>query len=131
MSKNTGQAQSSSPKTMSEWIDKQGELPYSIWGLSAASLATLPLSVKKYPGIPSLIQTIAFPAIFAGAGYVTNAGDSDNGAGIATAWCLSWSFLNAKNAWQSKRPIPLTLLGFVAYNTFVYGKKTLIVNGYI
>ncbi|OAD05952.1 hypothetical protein MUCCIDRAFT_106511 [Mucor lusitanicus CBS 277.49] len=101
------------------WIDKQAESPYPMWALSAATLATLPLSVKKAPGIPGLFQTMAF------------AGDAENGSGIATAWCLSWSFLNAKSALKSMRPVPIALLGAVALNTVIYGKKTLQVNGYI
>ncbi|KAG1118617.1 hypothetical protein G6F42_013156 [Rhizopus arrhizus] len=63
--------------------------------------------------------------------YVTNAGDAENGSGIATAWCLSWSFLNAKTAFKSMRPVPIALLGAVTLNTVIYGKKTLQVNGYI
>ncbi|KAL7321776.1 hypothetical protein PS15m_001510 [Mucor circinelloides] len=129
---------SSSPATeqpvenkITAWIDKQSESPYPMWALSAATLATLPLSVKKMPGIPGLFQTMAFAGIFAGAGYVTNAGDAENGSGIATAWCLSWSFLNAKAAFKSMRPVPIALLGAVTLNTVIYGKKTLQVNGYI
>ncbi|KAL9541880.1 hypothetical protein PS6_010083 [Mucor atramentarius] len=125
---------SSSPATeqpvenkITAWIDKQSESPYPMWALSAATLATLPLSVKKMPGIPGLFQTMAF-AVYS---YVTNAGDAENGSGIATAWCLSWSFLNAKAAFKSMRPVPIALLGAVTLNTVIYGKKTLQVNGYI
>jgi hypothetical protein len=32
------------------------------------ALAVLPLAVKKSPGIPSMVQTMAFSGIFAGAG---------------------------------------------------------------
>lgn len=78
-----------------------------------------------------MFQSMAFSGIFAGAGYVTNAGDSENGAGIATAWCLSWTFLNAKTALKSMRPVPIALLTAVTLNTVIYGKKTLKVNGYI
>lgn len=38
--------------------------------LTLLALATLPLSVKKAPGIPGLFQTMAFAGIFAGAGQV-------------------------------------------------------------
>ncbi|EPB89543.1 hypothetical protein HMPREF1544_03627 [Mucor circinelloides 1006PhL] len=135
---------SSSPATeqpvenkITAWIDKQSESPYPMWALSAATLATLPLSVKKMPGIPGLFQTMAFAGIFAGAGQVFRYKDADttcdaeNGSGIATAWCLSWSFLNAKTAFKSMRPVPIALLGAVTLNTVIYGKKTLQVNGYI
>ncbi|GAN05830.1 hypothetical protein MAM1_0102d05306 [Mucor ambiguus] len=112
------------------WIDKQSESPYPMWALSAASNYII-----RAPGIPGLFQTMAFAGIFAGAGqiysYVTNAGDAENGSGIATAWCLSWSFLNAKSALKSMRPVPIILLGAVTLNTVIYGKKTLQVNGYI
>lgn len=47
------------------------------------------------------------------------------------AWCLSWSFLNAKTTFKSMRPVPIALLGAVTLNTVIYGKKTLQVNGYI
>jgi abortive infection bacteriophage resistance protein len=73
------------------WIDKQAESPLPIWALSGLckviifikkkskttlssfpifhkALAMLPLAVKKSPGIPSMFQTMAFSAIFAGAG---------------------------------------------------------------
>ncbi|KAI9478647.1 MAG: altered inheritance of mitochondria protein 19 [Benjaminiella poitrasii] len=113
------------------WIDKQSNSPYPVWALSALTLATLPLSARKSPGIPSVLQTVAFSAIFAGAGYVINTGDADNGSGISTAWCLSWSFLNAKTAMKSMKPVPITLLSAVALNTIIYGKRTLKVNGYI
>lgn len=78
-----------------------------------------------------------------------NTGDSDNGSGIATgniklymyrstqfiflvlAWGLSWAFLHAKKAILSRKPLPLALLGAVTVNTYIYGKKTLKVNGYL
>ncbi|KAL9557495.1 hypothetical protein MBANPS3_001349 [Mucor bainieri] len=79
MSKASSSASSSSLASATEqpvenkittWIDKQSESPYPMWALSAATLATLPLSVKKAPGIPGLFQTMAFAGIFAGAGQV-------------------------------------------------------------
>ncbi|KAI9353139.1 altered inheritance of mitochondria protein 19 [Pilaira anomala] len=121
----------SSSEKITTWIDKESESPYPIWALSAVSLAVLPLAVRKSPGVPSMFQTMTFASIFAGAGYVTNTGDSENGAGIATAWCLSWSFLNAKSAIQSMKPVPMALLAAVTLNTVIYGKKTLKVNGYL
>ncbi|KAI8336485.1 altered inheritance of mitochondria protein 19 [Blakeslea trispora] len=119
----------SSPATT--WIDKQSDSPYPVWALSAATLAALPLAVKRSPGVPSMFQSMAFSAIFAGAGYVINVGDAENGSGIATAWCLSWSFLNAKTALKSMKPAPLALFGLVGLNTVIYGKKTLKVNNYL
>ncbi|KAG2237954.1 hypothetical protein INT48_002515 [Thamnidium elegans] len=113
----------STEEKITTWIDKQSESPYPIWALSAACknlpIALLPLAVKKSPGVPSMFQTMAF------------AGDSENGAGIATAWCLSWSFLNAKSAIKSMRPVPIAFLAAVTLNTVIYGKKTLKVNGYL
>ncbi|KAI9306363.1 hypothetical protein BJ944DRAFT_160028 [Cunninghamella echinulata] len=117
--------------TSLSWLDKQANSPLTVWSLSALSLATLPLAAKKAPGIPSIFQAIAFSAIYGGAGYVTYVGDSENGAGIATAWSLSWSFLNAKSAIKSCKPIPLMMVAATTYNIFVYGNKTLKVNGYI
>ncbi|CEG68734.1 hypothetical protein RMATCC62417_04939 [Rhizopus microsporus] len=114
-----------------ERIDKQSESPYPVWALSAFNLATVPASFRNAPGLPHPIVSIAFSAIFAGAGYVVNTGDSDNGSGIATAWGLSWAFLHAKKAILSRKPLPLALLGAVTVNTYVYGKKTLKVNGYL
>ncbi|KAI9274760.1 altered inheritance of mitochondria protein 19 [Phascolomyces articulosus] len=113
------------------WIDQQANSPYPIWALSALSFASIPLAAKRLPGIPSILQSFAFGGIFAGAGYVTHVGDAENGAGIATAWCLSWSFLNAKRAITSMKPVPLVLLSTVVLDTVIYGKKTLQVNGYI
>ncbi|KAI8145226.1 hypothetical protein BJV82DRAFT_605398 [Fennellomyces sp. T-0311] len=66
------------------WIDKQANSPYPMWALSALTFATVPFSVKKIPGMPPMLQSMAFGAIFAGAGYVTSVGDAENGAGIAT-----------------------------------------------
>ncbi|KAI7848427.1 altered inheritance of mitochondria protein 19 [Circinella umbellata] len=120
--------QQQQPKT---WIDKQANSPYPIWALSALSFATIPLATKRLPGMPSLLQSFAFGGIFAGAGYVTHVGDAENGAGIATAWCLSWTFLNAKRTIMSMKPVPLVLLSTVVLDTVIYGKKTLEVNGYI
>ncbi|KAI8080058.1 uncharacterized protein BX664DRAFT_342201 [Halteromyces radiatus] len=113
------------------FLDHQANTPTSIWGLSALSLATLPLSARKAPGMPSVIQSLLFTAIYGGAGYVTHVGDSENGAGIATAWCLSWSFLNAKKAILSCKPVPLLMVAATSWNILVYGNKTLKVNGYI
>ncbi|KAI9027157.1 altered inheritance of mitochondria protein 19 [Phycomyces nitens] len=113
------------------WIDKQANSPLPIWALSGLTFAAVPMAVKKVPGVPSLLQSMAFGAIFAGAGYVTNTGDADNGAGIATAWCLSWSFLNAKRAVLSGKPFPLLMVAAVAADTAIYGKKYLQVNGYL
>ncbi|KAI8338236.1 hypothetical protein BC941DRAFT_425001 [Chlamydoabsidia padenii] len=113
------------------FLDKQANSPYYIWGLSALSLATLPLSARKTPGMPSVIQSLVFSAIYGGAGYVTFVGDSENGAGIATAWCLSWSFLNARTALQSCKPVPLAMVAATTWNILLYGKKTLKVNGYM
>jgi hypothetical protein len=48
------------------------------------AVAAIPAALAKKPGMPSFFQCAAFSAIFGGAGYVTNAGDSENGAGIAT-----------------------------------------------
>lgn len=45
--------------------------------LILSALATLPLSVKKMPGIPGLFQTMAFAGIFAGAGQVFRYKDAD------------------------------------------------------
>ncbi|CDH52154.1 hypothetical protein RO3G_10011 [Lichtheimia corymbifera JMRC:FSU:9682] len=118
-------------KTPTTLVDKLAQSPYPIWSLSALTCASLPYSVKKIPGMPSMFQTMAFTAIFAGAGYVTHVGDAENGAGIATAWCLSWSFLNARRAITSLKPLPIALFAAVAANTVIYGKKTLEVNGYI
>lgn len=46
------------------------ELKINVIDLMLLALATLPLSVKKAPGIPGLFQTMAFAGIFAGAGQV-------------------------------------------------------------
>ncbi|ORX43580.1 hypothetical protein DM01DRAFT_1387111 [Hesseltinella vesiculosa] len=113
------------------WLDHQADSPMTVWGLSAFNLAVLPLAAKSVPGMPSVIQSIVFSAIYGGAGYVSYVGDSENGAGIATAWCLSWSFLNARRAIQSARPAPLLMVLATSYNIAVYGTKTLKVNGYI
>ncbi|KAG1495229.1 hypothetical protein G6F52_013064 [Rhizopus delemar] len=94
-------------------------------------LATVPASFRKAPGLPNPLISLGFSFIFAGAGYVVNTGDTDNGAGIATAWSLSWAFLHAKKAILSRKPLPIALLGAVTANAYVYGKKTLKVNGYL
>ncbi|ORZ07099.1 hypothetical protein BCR42DRAFT_360633, partial [Absidia repens] len=122
---------SSSEPAATTLIDKQANSPLSIWSLSALSLATVPLSARKAPGMPSVIQSLLFSAIYGGAGYVTFVGDHENGAGIATAWCLSWSFLNARTALQSCKPVPLAMVAATSWNILVYGKKTLKANGYL
>ncbi|CAO3665192.1 unnamed protein product [Umbelopsis vinacea] len=93
--------------------------------------AAIPAALAKKPGVPSFFQNAAFAAIFGGAGYVSHVGDPENGAGIATAWCLSWSFLNIQSALKSKRPLPLLMAATVLADTVIYGQKTLKVNGYI
>lgn len=112
-------------------IDKKAESPYPILALSVLNLATVPVSFRKAPGLPHPLISIGFSFIFAGAGYVINTGDTDNGAGIATAWSLSWAFLHAKKAVLSRKPLPIALLGAVTANAYIYGKKTLKVNGYL
>ncbi|GAB5585893.1 hypothetical protein Unana1_00793 [Umbelopsis nana] len=112
-------------------IDKLADSPYPAWALSALSAAAIPSALAKAPGVPSFFQCAAFSAIFGGAGYVSHVGDPENGAGIATAWCLSWSFLNIRSALQAKRPLPLLLAATVAADTIIYGQKTLKVNGYL
>ncbi|KAI8064597.1 hypothetical protein BC940DRAFT_242244 [Gongronella butleri] len=114
-----------------KWLDKQAESPASIWALAALNTAVLPIAAKSVPGMPSVVQSIAFTAVYGGAGYVSHVGDSENGAGIATAWCLSWSFLNARRAVTSARPVPLLMVLATTYNVAVYGTKTLHVNGYL
>ncbi|OAD67472.1 hypothetical protein PHYBLDRAFT_69347 [Phycomyces blakesleeanus NRRL 1555(-)] len=94
------------------WIDKQGNSPLPIWALSGLTFAAVPMAVKKAPGVPSLLQSMAFGAIFA-------------------AWCLSWTFLNAKRAVLSGKPFPLLMVAAVAADTAIYGKKYLQVNGYL
>ncbi|KAK9729287.1 hypothetical protein K7432_000435 [Basidiobolus ranarum] len=83
----------------------------------------MPLSLRRLPGVPSFIQTPSFAAIFGGAGYVTSCGDYENGAGIATAWSITYLVLNVNKAIRSKRPIPILMLTAVAGNGFIYGQK--------
>ncbi|RUS21351.1 hypothetical protein BC937DRAFT_92940 [Endogone sp. FLAS-F59071] len=132
-------------------INKFANSPYPAWALSALCVATIPAAFKAVPGVPSYIQSIAFGTIFAGSGYaniyiyiylcalphvftrnhpstpryVTSTGDVDNGAGITTAWTLTWSFLNLRPAVTSARPLPLLLATTVLGNMAIYGKKTL------
>ncbi|KAM3582464.1 hypothetical protein VKS41_005108 [Umbelopsis sp. WA50703] len=112
-------------------LDVAAESPYPAWAMSALSVAAIPAALAKKPGMPSFFQCAAFSAIFGGAGYVTNAGDSENGAGIATAWCLTWGFLNFRSAIQSRKPFPLLMAAVVASDAVIYGKKSLKDNGYI
>ncbi|KAG2177080.1 hypothetical protein INT43_007736 [Umbelopsis isabellina] len=69
-------------------LDNAAESPYPAWAISALSLAAIPAALAKKPGVPSFFQCAAFSAIFGGAGYVTNTGDAENGAGIATGMTM-------------------------------------------
>ncbi|CAO3672419.1 unnamed protein product [Umbelopsis ramanniana] len=112
-------------------LDKLADSPYPAWALAALSAVAIPAAVAKKPGVPSFFQCTAFSAIFGGAGYVSHVGDPENGAGIATAWCLTWSFLNLRSALKAKKPLPWLMAASVAADTVIYGQKTLKVNGYI
>ncbi|KAL1921374.1 uncharacterized protein VTP21DRAFT_11090 [Calcarisporiella thermophila] len=111
-------------------LDILSKSPYPVWALAGLSALATPLA-GKVPGIPSAIQGLGFAGIFGFSGYVTNTGDYENGAGITTAWCLAWSFLNLRRAIISFRPASLLLGGAVMANTVIYGRRTLIDNGYI
>ncbi|KAL1927020.1 hypothetical protein VTP01DRAFT_5350 [Rhizomucor pusillus] len=118
------QQQQQQVETKNTWLDRQANTPYPIWAMSALSFAAVPFAVKKVPGVPSMVSNMIFGAIFAGAGYVTHVGDAENGAGISTAWCMSWSFLFGRRALTSMKPMPLLLVATAATDIAIYGKKT-------
>ncbi|RKP07884.1 hypothetical protein THASP1DRAFT_30296 [Thamnocephalis sphaerospora] len=72
-----------------------------------------------------MFQLTGFTAAFGIAGYAIQQGDSDNGAGIATAWSLTYLFLNGRQALRTMRPAPLLLVGLTLGNLAAYGGRAL------
>ncbi|OLL26804.1 Altered inheritance of mitochondria protein 19 [Neolecta irregularis DAH-3] len=99
---------------------KYATSPWPTWGFSAALAASVPRSSRTLTGMPSMVSAIAFSAIFAVTGFVTNTGDLENGAGISTAWSLCYLMVNAKTALKSLRPWPVMLTGLAGMNAASY-----------
>ncbi|OZJ06002.1 hypothetical protein BZG36_01158 [Bifiguratus adelaidae] len=112
-------------------LDRLAETPYPAWVIAGLSALSIPKAIRREPGVPSYFQAVAFAAIWTGSGFIIRTGDVENGAGIATAWGLTWSFLNMRKALASKQPAPVALALAVGSTTLLYGKKTLELNGYI
>ncbi|BGP53269.1 hypothetical protein JCM8202_002594 [Rhodotorula sphaerocarpa] len=103
------------------WLVRTAEQPTFPWTTSAVLLGAVPLCVKSAIGFPHLIQLPAFAAIFAGSGYMIQAGDPLNGAGTTTAWSLVYLFFNGRTALTSRRPGPIALSSLVATQAATFG----------
>jgi uncharacterized membrane protein (UPF0136 family) len=95
------------------------------WCMSGLCAAMLPFNGRPALALPSTMQLLGFTTMFGIAGYAIQQGDPDNGAGIATAWSLTYLFLNARKAWQTPRPAPLLLASVALGNLYAYGGRTL------
>ncbi|EIW76511.1 hypothetical protein CONPUDRAFT_169030 [Coniophora puteana RWD-64-598 SS2] len=74
--------------------------------------------------IPPFLQRFGFSAVFGVAGYVLGSGDVRNGSGIATAWSLTYLFLNLRKSVKAPRhPLSLGLAGAAAASAGLYGTE--------
>ncbi|KAJ2850846.1 hypothetical protein IWW36_001570 [Coemansia brasiliensis] len=102
--------------------------PYPALFLSAINLAALKQAGKRARGYPTVMQCMGYTGIFGASSYALGTGDSVNGSGLAFVWSAIWLFFNARNAWKSRRLVPLTMAGAVAaigssygFHYFTYG----------
>ncbi|CAL1699869.1 unnamed protein product [Somion occarium] len=95
---------------------------WPMWTVAGIFLASS--IVPPNPLRPPLMYRLGFGAIFSGAGYVISTGDVYNGTGIATAWSLTYLFLNLR---KSLKPplsgLSLALSGAALASSTLYGAE--------
>ncbi|GAA96110.1 uncharacterized protein L969DRAFT_43635 [Mixia osmundae IAM 14324] len=101
-------------------LERLGKSPYPAWITSGALFVGNGLTLLKHPGLPPFVQLSGFWLIFGFSGYATTK-DWQNGAGISTAWSMSYLFLNAKRAVKSRGPAALALTSVMLGNLAIYG----------
>ncbi|KAK0547082.1 hypothetical protein OC846_005011 [Tilletia horrida] len=76
-------------------------------GSSIVTLARAPISA-----LPPMYQLLGFSAVFAGAGYIVQQGDSYNGSGVMSAWTAFYLFFRLVPSLRPKaaaQPLPFLL----------------------
>ncbi|CAL1699868.1 unnamed protein product [Somion occarium] len=103
-------------------IRPYSQSPWPMWTVAGIFLASS--IVPPNPLRPPLMYRLGFGAIFSGAGYVISTGDVYNGTGIATAWSLTYLFLNLR---KSLKPplsgLSLALSGAALASSTLYGAE--------
>merc|ERR1712130_462487 len=82
--------------------------------------------------IPPFWQLVGFSAFFAGGGYIIDAGDTLNGAGVVTAWSLTYVTFNTlfKLPWLARSPLALLLstavggVGLGVYGNYYFDQQS-------
>ncbi|KAF4575405.1 hypothetical protein EYR40_004855 [Pleurotus pulmonarius] len=97
---------------------------YLLSSLFGVSALLPPGLFRPQANIPNFLFRAGFSAIYGGAGYVLSTGDTRNGCGISTAWCIAYLMLNARKTLTAPRhPLGLLLTGSVTACTALYGTE--------
>ncbi|KAI8605259.1 hypothetical protein EDD21DRAFT_364043 [Dissophora ornata] len=96
--------------------------PLPEWTLSGLCAASAPLA-KAGSGFPHFGIMMGLSAVWAGSGYMKYMGDSENGSGTTTAWCLTYLFFNLKRTLRQPKPMPSLVLSSVLINLAISGRK--------
>ncbi|KAH7887301.1 hypothetical protein F5I97DRAFT_1951056 [Phlebopus sp. FC_14] len=92
--------------------------------LFAGSVFVPPTLLRPNVYFPPYLHRVGFSLVFGGAAYVLSTGDERNGSGIATAWSLTYLFLNLKASLRSPRhPLTLAMAGGAAGCAALYGTE--------
>ncbi|CAG8466698.1 11383_t:CDS:2 [Ambispora gerdemannii] len=97
-----------------------GKSPYPAWTFSALCLASSPLGMRKFQGVPSYFQCMAFGAIFGFSGYMLKREESYISRILATSIMAR----EHQQSIKSRKPIPITLSTVALANAIVYGKES-------
>ncbi|KAJ2448833.1 hypothetical protein EV183_005227 [Coemansia sp. RSA 2336] len=109
------------PSTAEHFVRQLAQSPYPSLFLSAINFAALKQAGRRVRGYPTVMQCMGYTGIFGASSYALSTGDSVNGSGLAFVWSAIWLFFNARNAWKSRRLVPLTMAGAVAAIGSSYG----------
>jgi len=78
----------------------------------------------RHTFIAPFIHRVGFAFVFGGAGYAISTGDVRNGSGIATAWSLTYLFLNLRKSLKAPRnPLSLAMSGGAMACAGIYGTE--------
>jgi len=78
----------------------------------------------RHTYIAPFLHRVGFMAAFGTAGYAISAGDVRNGSGIATAWSLTYLFLNLRRSLKAPRnALSLAMAGGAAACAGIYGTE--------
>ncbi|KAJ1910548.1 hypothetical protein IWQ60_010595, partial [Tieghemiomyces parasiticus] len=102
------------PANDRNFLDRWARSPYPAWANSALCLTAFQLALRKVPGLPYPLYSFGFAVPFALAGYASHIHDYEIGAGVCTAWSLSWALVHSYKAVRSRQWQSLTILGLIS-----------------